>query len=105
MTANLPYSVVVGASGNGTISVQTGRQVEWVISQVSIEMTSVNSGTLCALRKNGSLVTPMVAAGDAATDSPPITLWPTDVMTIEWTGAPVGAVGKALIFYDESPYQ
>src|SRR5256885_8238975 len=103
--ANQSYSVLIGASGTGTITITTGRQVEWTVTQVSVEITSTNTGTTCVLRKNGSLITPLVPSGDAATGDPPVSLWPTDQLTVTWTGAPVGAVARAYIFYEESAYQ
>jgi hypothetical protein len=69
------------------------------VSQVAAEMASAGTA-VCKIRRNGSLVTPIVASGGAAAGDPPIWLWPGDVMTVEWTGAPVGAVGKVTVFYD-----
>ena len=99
MDATAPFSKIVGASGTATITVKPpGRQI-WTITQVSIELTGAPSGSTCSLRKNGSLVTPMIAPGDAASGDPPIVLLPSDVMTIEWVGCTQGQVGRAIIFY------
>jgi hypothetical protein len=94
------YSVVIGAGGTGTVTIRTGSREAWIISQVSIELASAPSGATADMRLNGSLVTLMVAQGDAAGGDPPVTLLDTDTLTINWTGCTAGTVGKVIIFYE-----
>lgn len=75
-----------------------GNQV-YRVTQVGAEMAGAG-GAIGVIRRNGAIVTPFVPSGGAAGGDPPIWLWPGDTLTVEWTGAPVGAVGKATIFYD-----
>ena len=99
MDATAPYSKIVGAAGTAVITVRPpGRQI-WTVTQVSNEMENAPSGAVCNLRKNGNLVTPLVATGDAATGDPPVILLPSDVMTVEWASCTQGLVGRAIIFY------
>ena len=89
----------VDAAGNATVRFR-GRGSQLVkVTQTAGEMTG-GAAALCAIRRNGALVTPCVPTGFAAGGDPPVWLWPGDEMTIEWTGAPPGAVGKVTVFYD-----
>jgi hypothetical protein len=94
------YSVVIGAGGTGTVSIKTGSREVWIISQVSIELPTAPSGSTADLRLNDRLVTVMIAAGDAATGDPPVTLLETDTLTVNWAGCTPNTVGKVLIFYE-----
>lgn len=69
------------------------------VTQVAAEMAGAG-GAIGVIRRNGAIVTPFVPTGGAAGGDPPIWLWPGDQMTVEWTGAPAGAVGKITVFYD-----
>jgi hypothetical protein len=69
------------------------------VTQVAAEMAGAGAAA-GVIRRNGAIVTPFVPTGGAAGGDPPIWLWPGDLLTVEWTGAPVGAVGKATVFYD-----
>lgn len=97
------YSKVVAAAGTATITVKSAGQVPWIVGQVSIEMSSAPVGAACSIRKNGSIITPMIAASDVASGEPYIQLLYTDVLTIEWTGCTPGQVGKATVLYSEQP--
>lgn len=99
------FSAVVGVSGTATISVRPDNRRAWVVSQASTELANAPSGSTCTLRKNGSLITTMVAAGDVAEGAPPIRLGTSDVMTIAWAGCSPGSVAKVyLVFdYEEAP--
>ena len=91
----------VASTGALTLTVKpTGRQT-WIVSQVSISMTTAPFGALCNLKKNGVIVTPMIASGDAAGGDPPVQLRYNERLTVEWTGATSGDVGTALIIYDD----
>jgi hypothetical protein len=102
--ADRSYTAVVAANGQATVTIQTLKNVRWIVSQISVEMANAPSGASCEIRKNGSFITPLVASGDAATGDPPIELWPTDSATVTWKGATPGLVGKVFALYDEEPY-
>jgi hypothetical protein len=98
-----PYTsqATADATGAATITFTPRGAGLTVVTQVAVEMAGAASAT-CVVRRNSSIVCVLVATGDAAGGDPPIWLWPGDVMTVEWTGATAGAVGKATIFYDLS---
>jgi len=94
-------TAIVNASGVATVTIRTqGRQV-WTISQVSVEMPTAPSGSTCTLRKNGAFVSLLVAQGDAAGGDPPLTLRPSDTMTITWTGCTAGDLGAVYTVYED----
>jgi hypothetical protein len=95
------YSVRIGAGGTGTVTICTNSRDTWIISQVSIELADAPSGATADLRLNDRLVTLLIAPGDAASGDPPVTLLPTDTLTVNWAGCTVGQIGKVLIFYTE----
>jgi hypothetical protein len=97
------YSVRIGAGGTGTVTIRTGSRDTWIISQVSIELAAAPSGATADLRLNDRLVTLLIATGDVASGDPPVTLLPTDTLTVNWAGCTVGQIGKVLIFYTEQP--
>jgi hypothetical protein len=97
------YSKVVAAAGTATITVKSAGQMPWIVSQISIEMGSAPVGATCAIRKNGSIITPMIAASDVASGEPYIQLLYTDVLTVEWAGCTPGQIGKATVLYSEQP--
>ncbi|SRR6266545_4924288 len=94
------FSATVAANGVATITFKTGGYQTWRITQVSVEMANAPIGTACFLRKNGSLITPLVATGDAASGDPPIDLLPSDIMTVQWSGATPGLSGLAFVVYE-----
>jgi hypothetical protein len=67
---------------------------------VSIELAAAPSGATADLRLNDRLVTLLIAPGDVAAGDPPVTLLPTDTLTVNWAGCTVGQTGKAMIFYE-----
>lgn len=96
-----PFTTSATADASGFASAAfrcRGNQVNRV-TQVAAEMAGA-AAAVCAIRRNTWLVCPIVATGDAGAGDPPIWLWPGDEMTVEWTGAPPGAVGKVTVFYD-----
>jgi hypothetical protein len=97
--ATRSYSVRIGADGTGTVSIRTGSRETWIITQVSIELEDAPSGATADLRLNSDLVTLLIAAGDVAAGDPPVTLLPTDTLTVNWAGCTLGQTGKVLIFY------
>jgi len=103
LMADRAFSSTVGANGIATITIKTGGYQTWRVTQVSVEMANAPIGTGCFLRKNGSLITPLVATGDAASGEPPIDLLPSDTMTVQWSGATPGLSGSALVIYEVIP--
>lgn len=93
-------SAVVGSAGTAVVTIRTKGSVAWVVTQVSVEMEDAPGEATCALRKDGFLVSLLVASGDAAGGDPPIELQPADELTVEWANATPGAVGKVLVFYE-----
>jgi hypothetical protein len=98
--ATATYSVKIGAGGTGTVTIRTNSRETWVVSQVSIEQATAPSGATADLRLNDRLVTLLIAPGDAATGDPPVTILPTDTMTVNWYDCTPNDVGKVLIFYE-----
>ena len=100
--ADQTFTAVVAAGGTAVVTVRPSQKLRtWVVTQVSVEMGTAPIGAACVLRKNGALVTPLVATGDAASGDPPVVLYGSDTMTITWTGCTPGDVGTVLMFYDE----
>lgn len=93
------YSTTADAAGAATIRIQPTGVQPWLVTQVSVEMETDASAT-CVLRKNGFAVTPLVAQLDAAGGDPSVELQMNDELTVEWTNANPGDVGKVLIFYE-----
>lgn len=93
-----------GAAGaaTATVRIQSKSSETWVVSQVTVEMPTAPAGATCTIRKNGTLVTPVVAQADAASGDPPIVLRSADTMTVEWRGCDPGNVGTVGIVYDQS---
>lgn len=95
------YSATADAAGAATIDVTPSGSYTWVVRQVSIEMATAPAGAACTLRFNGTFVSALIATGDAAVEPPPIRVAVGDHLTVEWTGCTPGAVGSALVLYDE----
>jgi hypothetical protein len=98
-----PFTCVVTAGGIGTVTIKPDRRMNWSVQQLSNEMLTAPGTAICALRKNGYLVTQLIAQADVAGGDPPVTLLPSDVMTVVWSGATPGDVGKVLVTYEEIP--
>jgi len=101
MAQRPPFTAAATATAAGVATVTFTPRANQVnrVTQVACEMVN-GAGAIGWIRRNGAPVTPFVPTGDAPAGDPPIWLWPGDVMTVEWTGAPAGAVGKVTIFYD-----
>jgi hypothetical protein len=89
------YSSAVRADGTASISFTPTKNRPWLLQQVSIEMRDAPSGAVAELRKNGNLITVMVAT-DVADSDPPIPVAPGDRMVVNWTG---GTPGKGVAVY------
>jgi hypothetical protein len=98
---DITRSGVIDANGNGILLFQTTRNQVWACQQVSNEALTVGSTASCRLKRDGFLITPLVAQEDAADGLPYITLRPGQKLTVEWSGGVVGASIKALVVYDD----
>jgi hypothetical protein len=92
------------ASGAVVLSFYSRGPYQFICSQVSVEMTkgtatAVSASAVCAIRLNGNLVSPAVAQGDAVAGEPPVVFGPSDVLTVEWSGATSGNQCSATITY------
>ena len=105
MADDTKSAVATGAAGaaKATVTIQTVKQQQWSITQISIEMPTASAGVSCVMRKNGYLVTPMIPYGDAA-DGTPLPVLSSDIVTIEWAGANPGDLGRVYYIYDVVPY-
>ncbi len=104
LRSNLPprtIPVTIGADGTGVANLATTGSGSILIRQVSVELPTAPNGAGCALRRDGVLITPLIATGDAAVEPPPLPVSPGDTVTVEWTGCTPGDQGTVLVFYDE----
>lgn len=102
LNQNVTYTGQVDSSGNLTLTISSRNSiVNWVVSQVSVEMSTAPVGAVCTLRKGGYFVTFLIPTGDAAGGDPPIYLRPGESMTVEWTGCTSGDTGAAFVVYDQ----
>lgn len=99
---DLTLSVTVGAGGTATATITTRTALQtWTVSQVSVEMPGAPIGSTCDLRKEGALITPLIATGDAATGDPPVILRSGERLTVNFAGCTVGTVGTVYVIYDD----
>lgn len=98
---NEAYSAVVNSSGIAEVTIRPPRVQSWTVSQVSVEMTTAPIGSSCMIRKNGSMITPLVSTGDVASGEPYVQLLATDTLTVRWESVTPGDVGKVYMFYSE----
>src|SRR4030095_16326610 len=98
---NKSYSGTVTAAGTLTIRIQPPGIIMWNVGQVSIDMPTAPSGSVCVVRLNGTSLTPMVSQRYVAAGDPAILLQPGHVLTLEWTGCTPGDLGKVLAILDE----
>lgn len=99
---DVSYPAVAAANGRATVTHQAKRNVPQLVTQVSVEIVSTTAtNPLCSLRKNGRLITPLVAQSDAAGGEPPLPIRPNDLMTVEWTGLNAGDQCGVVVIYDE----
>ncbi len=96
-----PFSATVDSGGRATIKIRPRFPDVWRVEQVSIEMQTAPLGSTANLRKNGSLVSPMIPTADAAGGDPPITITASDLMTVEWAGCTPGDSARVFVVYSE----
>ena len=101
--ADEELSLSGAADANGTLRLRwfPSNRRDWTIKQVSIEMSDAPGGTVCALRKKGRLITPLVPNEDAAGGDPPVLQRVRDDMEVIWTGADPGNVGYVTVILDD----
>lgn len=97
------FSTLVAADGTASITCTPTKNVPWVVTQVSTEYRESPSGCIAELRKNGALITVMIAT-DVADSDPPVFLRPGDRLVVTWTGGTVGDSVSALFIYQEGNY-
>lgn len=100
--ADRSFTCVVTAGGVGTVTIKPDKRMTWVVQQVSNEMLNAPGTSICAVRKNGFLISPLIAQADVAAGDPPVYLLPSkDSMTVIWTGATPGDIGTVFVTYEE----
>jgi hypothetical protein len=92
------YGSAVAADGTATIRFTPTKNRPWLLQQVSIEMRNPPSGATAELRKNGNLITNMVAS-DVADSDPPIPVAPGDRIEVNWTGGTPGEPVSVYVVY------
>jgi hypothetical protein len=102
MTAlKVPLTATADSSGSAVITLEPRGNVRWTVRQISVEMDAATGSTTGALRENGFLVAPFVPAADAIVEPPPMILDPGEAATVEWSGAPPGAVAQVLAYVEQ----
>jgi hypothetical protein len=89
------------ANGDATLTLRTIGGARWVIQQVSPDAPDVGAAAVGNIKKNGRLVAPFFASGDAVSQEPYVVLNPNDRLTVEWTGGEANALVNALFIYDD----
>jgi hypothetical protein len=94
------FSGNIGADGTGTITFTPTKNLPWLLQQVSIEYQLYPSGAVAELRKNGNLITVMIAS-DVADSDPPIPVAPGDRMEVTWFNGTPGDTVSVYIIYQQ----
>jgi hypothetical protein len=94
------FSSTVRADGTATIRFTPTKNKPWALLQVSTEYRNAPSGCTAELRKNGNLVTVMLAS-DVADSDPPVPVSPGERMEVNWFGGTAGNVVNCYIIYAE----
>lgn len=95
------FSATVAANGTAVAEIRASARQSWAVKQVSTELPNAPAGSTSMLRKNGALVTSMVAPGDVASGDPAVQLAAGDVLTVEWAGCTPGVTGQVYVIYDD----
>jgi hypothetical protein len=72
-------------AGGSIAKITTGGYQAWRVTQVSNNVPLASG--LANLKKSGELITPMIASNGVAGGDPPVELYPSEVMTVEWAAA------------------
>lgn len=95
-------SVTVAADGTATATVSPDSRFQaWTVSQVSVEMPTAPIGATCVMRKDGTLITPIIPTGDAAAGEPSIPLRQGQQLTVTFAGCTPGDTGTVYVLYDD----
>lgn len=94
-------SATVDLNGNATARLINRGPNTFVVNQVSIEMPNAPSGAVANLRKDGVLITLMVANADVADGDPPVVLRQGETLNVEWSSCTPGDVGTAWFSYNQ----
>lgn len=98
------FSGLIRADGTATIHFTPTKNRPWKLEQVSTEYRNSPSGTTAELRKNGNLITVMIAS-DVADSDPPVPVVPGDRMEVNWAGGTPGDVVSVYIIYREVAWE
>ena len=101
MDTSQTLSGTIDANGELTLSLRPDNGRTWVFKQVGIDAETVGGGAIGKILKNGQIITPFVASGDAPAGEPFIRCSPNETMQVRWTGGAVGATCSAQFFYDD----
>jgi hypothetical protein len=102
--ADAQYSSSVASDGTATVTFTPTKNRPWQLLQVSIEMPNAPAGAIAELRKNGNLITVMLAT-DVADSDPPVPVAPGDRMAVNWTGGTAGGLVSVYVIYVETEWQ
>jgi hypothetical protein len=97
----LPTGVTVAATGRATATLTNYGPYTYSVQQVGIEMPNAGGSAIGVIRKGGAIITPFAPVLDAPAGEPFINLYPNESMTVEWSGATVGATGTATFIFDD----
>lgn len=92
-------SGTVPASGILTTTFRVRGNQATRATQVTSKMVG-GAGSTCELQLNGNLISPMVPTGGAAGGVPYPEVGPGDELSLVWTGATPGLVGKMVVIYE-----
>lgn len=90
------FPVQANPAGGSFAVITTGAYQTWRVTQVSNNVPLASG--LANLKKSGELITPMIARNGVAGGEPPVELYPSERMTVEW---PIGGlVGSVRVQYE-----
>lgn len=79
------------------------RPESWRVTQVSVKGATAPAGSTCTMKKNGVFVTPIIATGGVAAEYPPVDLYRTDELQIEFTSQTPGTLFEIFMIYSVIP--
>lgn len=96
------FTARVGSNGQATVTFKVpNNRVVYTVKQVTVEYPAAPINCICAVRKNGNLVTYLIPTGDAAGGDPPVVISQSDIMIVRFAFATVGDTVNVTIFYDD----